>query len=169
MKTHKGTKIYLDLDGVLADLDARLLSLSGKKFSDFPSTSAAWKVFGQYKNLFADVPKMSDADQLVAGVQQLAKQHHCTVEILTAIPLLTTMPSAENDKHEWVKKHFGNIPFNIGPHAKDKWKHCRAGDILIDDKLLNIQQWNDVGGFGILHTDARHSLNQLRDHFNKQY
>jgi hypothetical protein len=37
----------------------------------------------------------------------------------------------------------------FGPYAEDKQRHCTPGDILIDDKLSNCEQWQAQGGWAI--------------------
>jgi hypothetical protein len=36
----------------------------------------------------------------------------------------------------------------IGPRSHEKVKRCQFGDILIDDRLSNITEWNEAGGVG---------------------
>ena len=65
-------------------------------------------------------------------------------------------------KAKWVIKQItSNIPVVIGPFAKDKANHCKPKDILIDDSLLNIQQWTEAGGYGILHVSFQQSIVDL--------
>jgi hypothetical protein len=75
------------------------------------------------------------------------------VEFLTAIPRRSSIASAETDKREWIAKYFGpDTKVRIGPYSADKWKHAKAGDILVDDRGDNIQSWINKGfGIGIFH------------------
>ena len=41
---------------------------------------------------------------------------------------------------------------NIGPYSHDKQKWCIPGDILIDDRPSNIEQWTAAGGIAVYHT-----------------
>ena len=74
------------------------------------------------------------------------------IEFLTAVPRVTTMPSAALDKKMWLEKYYPGFKVNYGPFSRDKQKWAMPGDILIDDKRSNIKQWYDVDGIGILHT-----------------
>jgi 5'(3')-deoxyribonucleotidase len=76
------------------------------------------------------------------------------VEFLTALPSKTTMPEAEDDKTRWIKKYFPTYKVNFGPFSTDKWKWCKPGDILIDDRVSNIEDWYEKGnGIAILYKD----------------
>ena len=43
------------------------------------------------------------------------------------------------------------MKMNIGPFFRDKQNWCKPGDILIDDKWTNIEQWYAKGGIAIFH------------------
>lgn len=155
--------VWLDLDGVMCDFRGKVVELLGKDLDAFPSTSAAWKALGQYQDVFATLEKMPDADRLFHGVKRLQDRFGFEIGVLTAIPLRISMPRAEKDKLAWVGRNYPELAknFRIGPHAKNKQDHCKPGDVLIDDNRKNIDQWNDKGGIGIFHTNARDSVNML--------
>jgi 5'(3')-deoxyribonucleotidase len=74
------------------------------------------------------------------------------VEFLTAIPRETTLPSAKDDKINWINKYFPGFKVNFGPFSRDKWKWAKPGDILVDDKYSNITEWQELGnGISIYH------------------
>ena len=62
------------------------------------------------------------------------------------------MPYAANDKVWWAHRHFPGIPVFLGPFSHDKWRHCVAGDILIDDRHSNCHEWQSVGGRAHIYT-----------------
>ena len=49
----------------------------------------------------------------------------------------------------------------FGPYSKDKWQHCNAGDILIDDRQSNIDEWRAAGGIAIHHVSLNSTLYEL--------
>jgi hypothetical protein len=75
------------------------------------------------------------------------------------------------DKLEWVSQHITpaigrDLKVNFGPYSRDKrnWARRRLitpPDILVDDRHLNIEQWNEAGGLGILHRSFDTTLQQL--------
>jgi hypothetical protein len=156
--------IHLDLDGVLYDLNARVKSILGKTLEDFNPRIGAWLLLTPYQDLFKDLELRPDAIELVNGVKKFAVERDYKIEILTAVPFYAAMPLAAVHKRNSVQRDFSeDWKFKIGPYARDKHEHCKPGDILIDDSILNIQQWNAKGGFGILHKSAEETLNRLNN------
>ena len=156
--------VWLDSDGVLANFNSKIVELIGKPIDQFPTPKEGWKALNPHQHVFAEPDKMPDADRLVSGVMMLKDRFHFNVGVLTAVPLVKTMPFAEQDKREWFERNYPELAknFRIGPHAIQKQDHCNPGDVLIDDNRKNIDQWNDKGGVGIFHTNARDSINMLR-------
>ena len=157
-------KIYLDCDGVIADFDIRAIETFGHRFDEFPTSKDAWEAMKAYQHFYRDLPKMPDADELVNGVYTLAAQHGYSVGVLTALPRMQAFPFCEEDKKLWLNDHWPQLlhDFNIGPYAVDKQKWAKPGQVLIDDRPMNIEQWRSKGGYGILHVSAKQSLGQLR-------
>lgn len=160
--------IFLDCDGVIADFDKWACETFGKRFDAFATSQEAWDAAAPFQNLYRNLEKMPDADQLVDGVYELAQKHSCTVGILTAVPKMKRFPQAEEHKRQWLEEHWGQkYPgllenFKIGPYSVDKQHHCQPGYVLIDDRKINIQQWNAKGGYGIRHISAEQSLGALK-------
>lgn len=145
--------IFVDMDGVVADFDTFASDLLGRKIgwheSKFDLTKEEWAMLGAVDRLYYQLPLMPDATKLVAYVKSLSSR--VNVQFLTAVPRRTTMPSARDDKQAWVDKYFPGMRMDIGPYSHDKQKWCRPGDILVDDRPSNIQEWADAGGIAIYH------------------
>ena len=143
--------IFVDMDGVIADFDKFLFDKMGRTFPHNigPAEDVLmWDFLQNVDRLYWHLPPTEYAFELMDMVLSTG----ANVEILTAIPRRTAILGAEKDKRDWMIKYFGNaIKVNIGPFSKDKWKHAKAGDILIDDRPDNIDEWNAAGGIGILH------------------
>lgn len=80
------------------------------------------------------------------------------VKILSAgVPGRKGMPTAEEGKREWAMIHLNPKPREVivADKSGDKkhWATNNDGspNILIDDKASTIEQWNQMGGIGILH------------------
>ena len=146
-------KIFLDLDGVLADFDKFVFDNLGRTFNhmDGPGDDKVmWDFLSSVDRLYLKLEPTPYAQELV----DLAFTTGADVEILTAIPRRTSMPTAHIDKIQWVEQYFGpDLKVNIGPYSRDKFKHCKTpGDVLIDDRVDNIQEWiNKSMGIGICH------------------
>ena len=158
--------LYLDMDGVLADFDKYYTKITGMTVAEARQmqTEEFWTALGDAKfNIYEELEPMPDAYDLVDGVLRRSRDGNYTVGILTAIPKHGKIPMAAQHKREWISRLFPllSFHFNIGPWAQDKQKHCLNNDILIDDSHLNIPQWTEAGGHGILHVSAEDSLKQL--------
>lgn len=156
-------KIHLDMDGVLVDLESSVIEATGYRWGEISSTKM-WRIITERRpDIFASARPRYDAYELVSGVLDFAFKYRMQVEILTAIPRVTTFPEAESQKRFWIKYHFPFLldVFKIGPRAPDKKNHARLGDILIDDSTLNTRDWGNAGGIAIRHVSAEESLKQL--------
>ena len=159
----KNYKIYVDMDGVVADFDKRFTDLAGMSPSEFESKNgknAFWDFIDVKHKLafWIGIPPMSDAQSLMDYV---SKHDY---EMLTA-------PSIKKESlmgkglwiRNWAKKGlFPSKPkVNYKP-AKNKHHFAAPNHILIDDKQSTIDSWNAAGGIGILHTSAGNTINQLK-------
>lgn len=148
----KSNTIHVDLDGVLADFDKFVLQNVGRTFTHNVGPAGdkeMWTFLQNVPNLYFKLELTPYAKEM----WELVNSFGANVEILTAIPRRTSMPTAEQDKRDWVAKHFGHdVHVKIGPFSRDKWKHAKPGDILIDDRPDNIREWINNGfGIGIFH------------------
>lgn len=158
----KKSIIYLDLDGVLADFNNSIKRYTGKYPYEM-SSDEMWKKVQEDEHFYRKLEKMPDANRLFSEVSALAKEHGFVVKVLTAIPRKSTMPNAGFDKIEWVKEHFPGLEVILGPYSRDKWKHAKFGDILIDDRQSNIKEWKEKGnGIGILYKNTNDTINNLK-------
>lgn len=139
--------IFVDMDGVVADFDAFVLKHMGRTFphSNGPSDKAMWDFLVSVEDLYFQLDPTPWVVELWEAIQKFGAK----VEFLSAIPRRAAMPTAHDQKLRWLAKHkdlFGETPLRIGPYSKDKWKHAKAGDILIDDRADNIADWQVKGG-----------------------
>ena len=157
--------IYIDMDGVVADFDSYVSTLLGRKIgwsSTQDLSDEEWERLASVDRLYYQFPLMPDATKLVAYVKSLSTRFH--VGFLTAVPRRSTIPSAKDDKQAWVDKYFPGMKMDIGPYSHHKQKWCKPGDILIDDRPSNIEQWTAVGGIAIYHTgDVDASIKRLNE------
>ena len=157
----KRRTIYIDMDGVVADFNSYVSNLLGRQigWDQDDLISQEWDVLAKTPNLYRHLPLIEDSVRMVELCKSFSSR--VNVEFLTAIPRQTTMPSAKQDKIEWITDFFPGIPVNFGPFSKDKKNWARPGDILIDDKLSNIEEWEAAGGIPIHHLGDYTLTNQL--------
>jgi len=156
-------KIYVDMDGVVADFNKRFRDLSGMNPSDYEAKNgknAFWDFIDVKHKLafWVGIPPMQDAQSLIDYV---SKHDY---EMLTA-------PSIRKEslmgKGLWIRNWTNKGLFPSKPKvnyksAKEKHKFAAPNHILIDDKKSTIDSWNAAGGVGILHTSANNTINQLK-------
>jgi 5'(3')-deoxyribonucleotidase len=147
----KVNKIYCDADGVLVDFDQFVIDhkeLGEKIDQSIGDDNKMWEIIVNTPHFFLHLNPTPYFKELWKCINSFG----CKVEILTALPYKNEMPEAKQDKIDWFAKYIPEVKVNFGPTSKDKWKWCKPGDILIDDKVENIHDWINKGqGIGILH------------------
>ena len=153
--------LYLDMDGVVADFDEYAARTLGVPPSQGIYPDEIWYNLATNARLYRDLIPTPYATQLVYQCERFCKQTQYDLKFLTAVPKGNDVPWAFNDKVYWARSYFATIPVMFGPFSKDKHQHCRSGDILIDDRLSNIEEWQAAGGLAILHKDYADTVDQL--------
>lgn len=156
--------VYLDMDGVVADFDAYAHSVLGHKSEDGKWHKDKWAKLRDNPRMYQDLPKTPEADELVAFCKKFCKEKNYNLLFLTAVPKNNDVHWAFYDKVIWTQLHYPDIPVMFGPFSKDKYTHCIPGDVLIDDRTSNIEQWIAAGGIGIKHKygNLENTINQLK-------
>ena len=146
------TTLYLDMDGVVADFDEYANRTLGVPPSEGIYPDDIWRKLAENPRIYRDLKKTPYADHLVDVCRALCEVKGWELKFLTAVPKGNDVPWAFYDKMTWALFFFPDIPVMFGPYSKDKHRHCCTGDILIDDRRSNIDEWQSAGGMGILHT-----------------
>ena len=151
-------QIYCDMDGVVADFVKFTSDQLGTAFND-----DYWNDLPD--DLFLQLPKMPDADRLWGYIKKFQPF------MLTAVPRESRGPIAKRawkDKTRWMKLNF-RLPSDRMRIVLRKHKRNFAMDgrdkrpnVLIDDHLGNIREWEGAGGIGVHHTSADSTINDLK-------
>ena len=141
--------IYLDMDDVVADWHSAaqdFLKISWDKEEErIPEEH--WARIKINSRFYRDLPLKEGATELVQYCRHAVTSKRVEgLFFLTAIPRDYSMPYASSDKVCWAHEYFPDIPVFFGPMSRDKWRHCKPGDILIDDRASNCIEWRNVGG-----------------------
>jgi len=152
--------IYQDLDGCLCDFEKAFENLGHGTFEEVEGQSyvedpaKAWNLIAKAgEKYWSEMPWMSDGKFLWKYVKQF------NVKILSA-PIHAK--SSHTGKKKWVQKNLGrDIELILSPSNK-KYRYADSKSILIDDRESNIKEWRKAGGIGILHTDAKTTIDKLR-------
>ena len=154
-------RIFCDLDGVLVDFDKAMEEIGfprGSVETDKKTRNQFWgKVGAMAKQgipFWGNMDPMSDAQQLWDYVKKY------NPEILSATG---HVGNATAEKHEWVKKHLGNVPTHLVRKSSDKAQLAAPTHVLIDDREKSIEPWVAAGGIGILHKNAADTIRQLKE------
>ncbi len=154
-------KIYLDMDGVLADFTKGASQAFGSR--DY-TDDEMWEAVRKVPNFFNTLELMPDAKALFDA---LYGKYGDRVEILTAVPKEKRgIPTAEADKVAWMHRELSEkVVVNAVKSAKDKQLFCKGqGTILIDDWKPNIRQWRQAGGLAIRCTDCATVMERLKEY-----
>jgi 5'(3')-deoxyribonucleotidase len=149
-----GPRLFLDADGVLADFDdgvKRLLGMSLAAYEAKHGRGSFWKRLAQADNFYGSLRQIPDAQILFDGVK------HLKPTILTGLPLGRW---AAPQKIEWAAEHFPGVPI-ITCMARDKHKHMKPGDVLVDDRENHRAAYEHAGVVFVHHKNAEDSLRQL--------
>ena len=158
MTSNDQPRLFLDADGVLAGFDEgarRLLGMGPAAFEAKYGTREFWRHLAQARNFYGTLPEMADARVLFDGVK------HLKPTILTGLPIGNW---AAPQKVGWAAEHFPGVPI-ITSLARDKYKHMRPGDVLVDDSETHRAAFEDAGVVFIHHKSALDSLRQLAEIF----
>jgi len=150
------SKIYVDMDGVLADFFTEWGKLMGKEnWRDIgiDQIPAALEKIKQTENFWLDLPLTKNAENLLSIIKNVKGSYN-----ICSSPLPGD-PNSEPHKREWIKKNLSFFPPEeiIITHNKTKWATQADGtpNILIDDYGKNIQAWEAAGGIGFKHKDHK--------------
>lgn len=159
MKLEKPT-IYLDMDGVLVDMDRRYNELFGHdlKSNKRLTESPEWDSFVMGDN-FQTMGVMPGALGLIQEV--MSHNNFYNVEILTSLGGKTYADKIMHDKKLWLQNQGITLKANFVIAGKPKGTYAKLGDILIDDTTKCIESFQTAGGHGILHWDIYQTLEQL--------
>lgn len=155
------TTLYLDMDGVIADFDEYAARTLGVPPSEGIYPADVWNKLAANPRIYRDLIPTTYANSLYRECVNFCLTHNFDWAFLTAVPKGNDVKYAFYDKVEWAQKYFPGVPVFFGPFSKDKHYHCRPGDILIDDRRSNIEEWRASGGLGILHKDYNSTITQL--------
>ena len=159
-------KIYVDMDGVVADFDKRFRDISGmapKEFENKYGKKAFWDLIDEENKIkfWVGIPPMPGASELISFV---SKHDY---EMLTAPSI---KKQSRLGKNLWIRNHTGDI-FPSKPKVNFRFakeKHLIKPqltnfDILIDDRAATIDNWNAAGGTGILYKSAPQVISKLKE------
>ena len=153
----KDITVYVDMDGVLADLFNHVGELHDVEHYN-QMTPDQWETFFKDSNayeLFRDLPAFPTANKLLSMVVELAGGYN-----ILSSPLSFDKENSVKGKKEWLKKNI-TVPADNIIFEHDKAKYATSNgkpNILIDDYGVNIRNWQAAGGIAIKYQADEDSL-----------
>ena len=158
LRTKRGRALFVDLDGVLADFDRGCTSVTGRA-PELMHPREMWPALARVRGGFFQILEpMADAHILWAYCVKFEP-----VSVLTGAPLGKW---AEPQKRKWCEEWLG-LPVDgervIVCLARDKYKYCSPGAVLVDDREANRAAWELAGGTFVLHINAARTIQLLQE------
>ena len=151
-------EIYCDLDEVLVDFMRGADAAVGGSFVK-TDKDERWNAINQTKGFWANL-----------GWKPNAKRLHDFIirynpHVLSAYS--GRDPASRIGKMKWVKKNTGFKRSNVHLVKREqKQAYAKTKEekpnILIDDYIKNIREWENKGGIGIHHTDVSKTISELK-------
>jgi 5'(3')-deoxyribonucleotidase len=148
--------VFIDMDGVLANFDGAII----KKFESKKLWDNRWDEVDP--ELFLNLEKMPDADQLVEYIRGMFDIH-----LLTAIPKKGRFEKSRVQKYQWAFNHYKIYPSKIHACYREEKQYFAVEEnlspnLLIDDHEGNVIEWRAKGGIAIHHTSTKNSIKELQ-------
>ena len=150
-------EIYCDLDEVLVDFMRGANAAVG---GDFVKTDKEerWNKVNQTKGFWANLGWKPNAKRLHDFIMRY------NPHVLSAYT--GRDPTSKVGKMKWLKKNTGfkraNIHLVMRSQKKDYATTDDKPNVLIDDYIKNIREWEAKGGIGVLHTDVGKTISELK-------
>ena len=159
--------VYLDMDGVLADFFGGVEKMYGvehwKQLTNDKTKDLKKEVIDRITgtDFFATLPKFKSADALIDMVKKFTGGKFS----INTSPLRGDNENSAKYKKTWISNNIEKpddivVTGRKESYAKDKG--TGVPNILIDDRPVNIQRWQDAGGYGILYQANRDSLTKVK-------
>lgn len=156
--------VYLDMDGVLADFFGGVEKLYGvnhwKQLASDKTKDLRQDVIERITgtNFFETLPKFNTADSLIGMVKKFTGGRF---SILTS-PLRGDHDNSARWKKIWINQNMEQPDETIVTGRKEKYATTNGTpNILVDDRPVNIQKWQDKGGYGILYQANKDSISTV--------
>jgi len=149
--------IYCDLDQVLVNLMKGADEVVGGSFITHDKDER-WKMINQTKDFWANLEWMPGSRKLY----QFIKKYEPNV--LSAYSARD--PNSQVGKKKWLKKNteFKKSRINLVKREQKQKYAITDGkpNVLIDDYIKNINEWESKGGIGIHHTNVSKTISELK-------
>lgn len=152
--------LYLDMDGVLCDMEHTYKEMFGitpleARHQGKEAYDANWREFVA-KRAFRRLPEHPSARQLLDYVKTL--EGKVNIAILSSSSGLQSHFIVQHDKLIWLEDNGVNYPALIVPGRFYKKNYANPNSFLVDDFAANIHEFVGAGGHGIIHTNSSETI-----------
>lgn len=157
-------KIYLDMDGVIADFNKGYKELNNMEPREAEKNKKFDHFFDEFiaANKFATLDLMPGARELITYLNHLYLNRSITTEILSSTANQERYDDISRQKMFWLQKHGISFKPNFVPGKRLKYQFATPDSAIIDDTASVIDDWRKAGGIGIWHKDVATTLAQLK-------
>lgn len=145
------------MDEVLCNFMKGAEKATGEPFAT-AEKEKRWEAIKNTKDFWANLEWMPDAQRLYRFINKY------DLNILSAAS--TRDPNSKPGKMKWLKKNTNLRPskINLVLRAQKRDFATLGGNpnVLIDDYIKNIQEWERAGGIGIHHTSVSNTISELK-------
>jgi hypothetical protein len=145
-------RLFVDMDGVLADFDTGHEVAFGVR-ADKLADNVDWARVRSVTDFYLNLPPMPDMPELWAHIEPYRPI------VLTGVP--HSVAEAPENKRAWARKHLGAHVEVRCCRSREKCLHAEPGDILIDDWDKYRRLWIAKGGRWITHRTAAETIREL--------
>ena len=150
---HANFKVYLDMDGVLADFFGEWARLDGKDhYKDIDNPQAKLELIRKHPTFWVNLPMLPHARELILTVKELFGEYYICSKPLEGDP------RSEPGKMAWIRDHLADMPPAGVILTHNKAQHANTGNgpnILIDDYGVNVNAWKMAGGIALKYEDTK--------------
>ena len=151
--------IYCDLDMVLVNfMKGADKAVGGDGFVANRDKDAKWAKINNTKNFWTDLEWMPGSKRLYQFIARYDPH------VLSAFS--SKDPNSKNGKLKWLSKHTKFKKPNINLVIRSQKQKYAMSDgkpnVLIDDYIKNIKEWEAKGGIGVHHIEVSKTIGELK-------
>ena len=161
-------EVYVDMDGVLADMFGEIAQHHGVKHwrdarHERKAQGSKIDRLAKQPGFFRHLKPLPNAGKLIRNVMSMRGEYN-----ILSSPMLSNVEQSTREKSEWLQHHLKRNTPRAVLFDHEKFKFAKQADgtpnILIDDYDTNIHLWEANGGIGILYRDTEcdRALKQLQ-------